>query len=274
MATSRATDLQATTESSPPQPARRRAPVRWPLVLTALAWALALLATLTGQRYLIDHHWLLEESGLPFVAALVVFLACWQVMTAGMMLPSSLPMLNMMTYAARKQTSPRRVLAAFVAAYAVVWTGFAVFAFTGDSFIHRAVDNWPWLAEHWQVIGAGTFALAGLFQFSPLKERCLTACRSPFAFFVRYYRAGTGGAWRLGLRHGLFCLGCCWALMLIMFGVGVGSLAWMAGLAGVMILEKTWAGGRRLAPYIGVALLLLAALWLVQPGWLGGAGVG
>jgi predicted metal-binding membrane protein len=178
-----------------------------------------------------------------------------------------------MTYAARKQPRPRRILSAFLLAYALVWTGFALAAFVGDSFIHRAVASWPWLAEHWIVIGVGTFTLAGLYQFSPLKERCLTACRSPLGFFVRYYRVGVAGAWRLGLRHGLFCLGCCWTLMLVMFGVGVGGLAWMAGLTGVMVVEKAVPGGKHLTPFIGVALLLLAVLWTVEPAWLGAPGV-
>ncbi len=93
-------------------------------------------------------------------------------------------------------------------------------------------------------------------------------CRTPFSFFVRYYRKGSGAAWRLGLRHGMFCLGCCWALMLVMFGLGVGSLVSMAVLTGVMIVEKTFPGGQRLSPVIGLALLLLAVLWLAHPAWL------
>jgi predicted metal-binding membrane protein len=248
---------------------RRHAPVRWPWLLIALAWAVALLATVTHQRYLIDHHWLIEESGLPWLIAALVFLLCWQVMTLAMMLPSSLPMVNLMTYAARKQARPRAAMGAFLAGYAAIWTGFAVGAFIGDTMIHRSVDAWPWLADHTFLIGATTFAIAGAFQFSPLKERCLTACRSPLGFFTRYYRQGARPAWALGVRHGLFCLGCCWALMLIMFGVGVGSLAWMAGLAGVMVVEKALPGGRRAGPVIGIACLLLAALWLAHPVWLG-----
>ena len=130
------------------------------------------------------------------------------------------------------------------------------------------MDSWPWLAAHDWLIGATTFAVAGVFQFTPLKERCLRQCRSPFGFFVRYYRKGVGAAWQLGLRHGIFCLGCCWALMLVMFGIGVTSLAWMAALAGVMVIEKAVPGGHRLSPFFGVALLLLAVLWLMHPAWL------
>lgn len=245
--------------------ARRRAPVRWPWLVVALAWGVALLATLMNQRFLIDHHWLIEESGLPWLLAAGIFLASWQVMTLAMMLPSSMPMVKMMTYAARRQSRTYLVIGVFMAGYAAIWTAFALVAFTGDTFIHRAVDSWPWLAEHYYLIGTATFAIAGIFQFTPLKERCLSACRSPLTFFLRYYRAGVAPAWRLGLRHGMFCLGCCWALMLVMFGVGIGSLIWMAALAGVMVIEKAIPGGRRLSPLIGGAMLALAAFWFIHP---------
>jgi predicted metal-binding membrane protein len=244
---------------------RRRAPLYWPWVLVAAAWTVALLAALSGQTYLIDHDYLLEQSHLPWPATVAIFLAGWQVMTVAMMLPSSMPMVYMMAHASRNQARPKTVQMAFLAGYAVVWTAFAVVAFFGDTLIHRLVDRWPWLGTNAYLIGALTFVIAGAFQFSPLKERCLTACRSPFGFFVRYYRKGVGAAWHLGLRHGAFCLGCCWALMLVMFGVGVGSLAWMAVLAGVMVLEKTVPGGQRLSPIIGVVLVLLAAVWMIYP---------
>src|SRR5690242_18792680 len=251
-----------------PTRAGRRAPVRWPWLVVALAWGVALLATLLHLRFLIDHHWLIEASGLPWLLAALVFLACWQVMILAMMLPSSMPMVTIVTYSARKQSRPYAIIGAFVAGYAAIWTGFALVAFTGDTFIHRAVDSWPWMAEHYSLIGAATFTIAGVFQFTSLKECCLPACRSPLSFFIRYYRAGVTPAWRLGLRHGLFCLGSCWALMLVMFGVGIGSLAWMAALAGVMTIEKAVPGGRWIGPLVGIAMLALAALWLAQPAWL------
>ena len=265
------------TDVNDPQPARpaarRRAPVIWPWLVVIAAWTLALVAVLTNQSYLINHHYLLEQSHLPVLVALVVFLACWQVMTVGMMLPSSMPMVYMMVHASRRQKHTWAIQAAFLAGYALVWTAFAVAAFLGDTQVHRLVHSWFWLYTHSWLIGAATFALAGGFQFSPLKERCLRRCRSPFSFFVRYYRKGVGAAWRLGLRHGAFCLGCCWALMLVMFGLGVSSLVWMAVLAGVMVIEKTFPGGQRLSPFIGVALLGLAVLWLVHPVWLSITGI-
>ncbi len=250
--------------------ASRRAPILWPWIVVALAWGLAILATLTGQSYLVDHHQLLEGHymymgghymrmgglHLPWLAALLVFLASWQVMTVAMMLPSSLPMVYMMAYASRQQARPRLTLAAFLGGYAAVWSAFALLAFLGDDLLHQASGAWPWLNDHPWSVGAATLALAGVFQFSALKEQCLKQCRTPFTFFVRYYRRGPGNAWRLGLRHGMFCLGCCWALMLIMFGVGIGALTIMAVLAGVMLIEKAVPGGHRLGPPIGVGLLL------------------
>jgi len=247
MGTTNATELknQERTRST----SRPRALVLWPWAMIIAAWTLALLAVITNQTYLINHHYLLEESHLPTFTALVVFLACWQVMTVAMMLPSSMPMMYMMVHASRKQRRPLVVQMAFLAGYAVVWTAFAVAAFLGDTQIHRLVHSWVWLYLHSWVIGAATLALAG-------------------GFFVRYYRKGSGAAWRLGLRHGMFCLGCCWALMLVMFGLGVGSLVSMAVLTGVMVVEKTFPGGQRLSPVIGIALLLLAVLWLAHPAWL------
>jgi predicted metal-binding membrane protein len=251
----------------------RRAVVLWPWLLVAAAWAVLVLATLAHQTFLLDHHYLLQASGLPWLAAFEVFLLCWQLMTVAMMLPSSMPMIQMVVYAGRKQAHPIKVPLAFLAGYAAVWTGFAAGAFLGDTGVHRLVALWPWLAVHPWLIGAVTFFTAGLFQFSPLKERCLDMCRAPLGFFMRHYRRGTGAALHLGLRHGAYCLGCCWALMLVMFGVGVGNLVGMAALTGAMVIEKTIPGGKRLSPFIGIVLLLLGVLWLAHPLWLQRAGI-
>jgi predicted metal-binding membrane protein len=260
-------------ESTRPS-SRRRAPVIWPWILVFTAWTVALVAFLTKQNNLIDHHYLIEQSHLPLLAAFGLFLVGWQIMTIAMMLPSSMPMVYMMVYASRKQQCSWHTMAAFLAAYALVWTAFACAAFIGDTQLHRLVHAWPWLSLHSWLIGTVTLAVAGAFQFSPLKHSCLKQCRSPFGFFGRYYRPGVKSAWDLGLRHGAFCLGCCWALMLVMFGLGVGSLMSMALLTGAMVIEKTYPGGNRLSPYLGGALLGLAVLWFMHPAWLvGGIGL-
>ncbi|HZK52255.1 MAG TPA: DUF2182 domain-containing protein, partial [Actinomycetota bacterium] len=103
-------------------------------------------------------------------------------------------------------------------------------------------------------------ALAGLFQFSNLKDRCLRECRHPGPFLLRHYRRGPGAAVELGLRHGLFCLGCCWALMLLMFAVGVANLTWMAVLTALMVYEKTGRLGEWVSRYAGTTFLLMAVV--------------
>ena len=255
-------------------PSSSRAPVIWPWVLIFVAWTLALLAVLTKQTFLINHNYLLTQSHLPWLVALVVFLVCWQVMTVAMMLPSSMPLVYMIVHASLRQRHPKTTQAAFLAGYAFIWTSFALAAFIGDTLVHWLVSNWFWLYMHSWLIGAVTFAIAGGFQLSPLKQHCLKVNRSPLSFFEHYFRSGVGSSWYLGLRHGIVCLGSCWALMLIMFGIGVGSIVWMALLTGLMVVEKTYPGGQRLSPLLGIALLLLAALWLVHPAWLlAGSGV-
>lgn len=251
----------------------RRAIVVWPWLLVAAAWTVLVLAVLSHQTFLLDHHYLLQASGLPWLAAFEVFLLCWQLMTVAMMLPSSMPMVKLVVYAGRRQARPAAVPLAFLSGYVVIWSAFAAGAFLGDTLVHLLVAVWPWLAFHPWLIGAVMFFIAGLFQFSSLKERCLDMCRTPLGFFLHHYRKGVGAAWRLGLRHGGYCLGCCWALMLVMFGVGVGNLAGMAALIGAMVIEKTVPGGKRLSPFIGVTLLLLGVLWLAHPVWLQRAGI-
>jgi predicted metal-binding membrane protein len=231
---------------------RRRVPVLWPWLLVTVAWAVLVLAELLHQTFFLDHHYLL----------------CWQVMTVAMMLPSNMPMINLVVDAGRRQAYPVSIPLAFLAGYAVIWTAFAAGAFLGDTLVHRLVDLWPWLAGHSWLIGAVTFFVAGLFQFSSWKERYLDRCRTPLDFFLRSYRKGIGHAWHLGLCHGRCCLGCCWALMLAMFGVGVGNLAGMAAVTCVMVIEKAVPGGKRLSPLVGIALLLLGMVWLAHPLWL------
>lgn len=232
---------------------------------------LAALAALTGQRALLDHHFLLEESGLPWVLAALVFLACWQVMIVAMMLPSSMPAVSMAV--APMRDAGRRVLTlgSFLAGYACIWTAFGLLAITGDTLIHRTVDGSPWLAAHAFLIGATTLLAAGAFQLSRWKSSFLARCRNPEPLAVGDSPAQAWhavSAWRLGLRHGWASTGCCWALMLVMFGIGSGGLGWMAGLTCVMLGEMVASDSKRIVRTVGIVLLLLAGLWLLHPAWL------
>jgi predicted metal-binding membrane protein len=226
-----------------------------PLAIVGVSWLLMTLLMTGDHTHLLAHDAVLSGHVLPPLSTVVLFLAAWQVMTGAMMLPSSLPLIRLFTGASRNQEHPRLVLAFFVGAYFAVWTGFAFAALAVDGVIHLTVDRWAWLEDRPHLVAGSVLVLAGAFQFSPLKERCLDACRSPMGFLYQHYRRGPRAAWALGLRHGLFCLGCCWALMLVMFAVGIGSLAAMAALTGIMTIEKSFRWGRRLVPMVGIALI-------------------
>jgi hypothetical protein len=189
-------------------------------------------------------------------------------MVAAMMLPSSLPLIRLFEATSRSQEHVRRVRAAFLAGYLVLWTGFGALAFMGDVGVHRTVDRWPWLSEREWIISGAALALAGAFQFSDLKDKCLSKCRHPAPYLLGHYKRGEAGAFRLGFGHGVFCLGCCWALMLIMFATGVATLWWMAALTALMVYEKTGRHGDRIVRPAGAVLLGAAALQLAHPTWL------
>jgi predicted metal-binding membrane protein len=184
-------------------------------------------------------------------------------MVAAMMLPSSLPLIRLFSLVSANQPRPGQAKAAFLGGYAAVWTGFGAAAFVADLGIHRLGHRWDWLAARPWVLGGAVLVLAGGFQFSGLKEACLRVCRSPGGYLRQHYRRGTRAAFRLGAGHGIFCVGCCWALMLVMFVVGTGSLGWMLALAAAMAAEKNLPWGRRLRTPLGLGLLAGAAALVV-----------
>jgi predicted metal-binding membrane protein len=226
------------------------------------AWIAAIAAQLAGAAALLHHDALLVGDGPPLVVAALLALLAWQVMIAAMMLPSSLPLVRL--YARASERAPRRgrSMAAFIGGYALVWSAFGLAAFGADAGLHAAINSSPWLSSHDWWIGGSVLALAGAFQFTSLKDACLDKCRHPAQFMMRYYQRGPRGGLRLGVRHGAFCVGCCWALMLVMFAAGVASLIWMALLSAVMIHEKTRPAGARAVPVTGVALLAAASVVL------------
>jgi len=146
-----------------------------------------------------------------------------------------------------------------------VWTLFGFVAHLGDRFVHQVVEQTAWLAsKNWLIVSA-TLLVAGIYQFTPLKYHCLDKCRSPLSFIMGHWQGGRAGkhALMLGLHHGLFCIGCCWSLMLLMFAVGMGNIGWMLVLGGIMGVEKNMPWGRRLSMPLGVFLIGLS----IMVGW-------
>jgi len=248
-------------------PAHLRFPRRDRAILGGLLIALAAAAWLAvwlweGSPYGAYLHHAGTNGPVALEAALFSF--GWVLMIVAMMLPSSIPLVMTFGALVRRRRRPGQLVLLLLAGYLLVWGAFGFGAWLADRGIHAVVDALPWLAEHPQVIIATTLAAAGLWQFSPLRERCLEECRSPLGFVINRWR-GTSErteALRMGIAHGAFCVGCCWSLMLVMFGVGLASLSAMLVLGGLTAIEKNLPAGRRLTRPLGV-LLIVAAVYAI-----------
>jgi predicted metal-binding membrane protein len=161
---------------------------------------------------------------------------------------------------ARRDRSALLLLA--IGGYLAVWALFGFAAHVLDAALAWALLALPWLVLNGWAIGAAVLAMAGAYQFTSWKYRCLDRCRTPMSFVVQYWRGGAErrNAFLLGLHHGAFCVGCCWALMLIMFVVGTGNVGVMLGLGAVMAAEKNLPWGRRFGAPLGAALIGWAAI--------------
>jgi predicted metal-binding membrane protein len=192
------------------------------------------------------------------LAAALVFVAVWTVMMAAMMLPAAAPMI--VTFASAQARRDRAVAVPswiFVAGYLLVWAAAGAAVYVVVQFVSDASD-YVGTADRgaWGPLVLGTtLVAAGLYQFTPLKHICLRHCRSPLAFVALHWRDGPLGALRMGIAHGAYCLGCCWALFAILVVAGVMSLAWMLLLTLIVFAEKVLPHGQRISAAIGVALI-------------------
>jgi predicted metal-binding membrane protein len=184
------------------------------------------------------------------------FVGVWVTMTAAMMLPSALPM----TLVYSRTSADTRRTAAFVAGYVLTWTAYGVVAFAAFRAA-RALD----LAGARPYVAGTALAAAGAYELTRLKALCLRGCRSPFAFLLHRWREGVGGALRMGVDHGAYCVGCCVGLMLALFALGVMSLAWMAVVTLLIAAQKLLPDGDRLTPVYAVLFVALGA-WTAVAG--------
>ncbi len=199
------------------------------------------------------------SSSTPWTAADVWFtFAMWAVMMVGMMAPSALPVL--LLFAAAYTRSGKRGAAVsalwFGAGYFAVWTGFGALAALAQWGLHQAAMLSPAMKVASPRVGGAALLAAGVYQLSPWKGRCLTHCRSPLGFLLSHWRAGRRGAVRMGADHGAYCLGCCWALMGVLFVVGVMNLVWVAALTVVVLFEKIGPAGAALARATGAGMIV------------------
>lgn len=227
--------------------------------------------------YLFYLVWMMEQmpAGMAMVgpqlrswnaAEAVLCFVMWAVMMAGMMIPSAAPMILIFSDTYRKRASQGRPLVStglFVLGYLAMWTIFSVFATAAQWGLQTTALLSPTMLKSTSPLLGGTILIAaGLFQWTDLKRRCLTHCRSPLNFLLNEWREGRAGAFVMGLRHGLFCLGCCWALMGLLFVTGVMNLLWVALIGGFVLLEKVVTLERWVSGGAG-ALLFGWGLWLL-----------
>jgi len=189
-------------------------------------------------------------------------MAIWWAMMPGMMLPSAAPMI--LTFATvngckRRRGQPFVATMVFTSGYLVAWGLFGIFATFADWGLERAALISPNTGRITPILGAVVVVVAGVYQLTPLKSVCLTHCRSPFDFVLNHWRAGTSGALRMGLEHGLYCLGCCWFLMALLFAAGIMSLLWMAAITVFVLVEKLFPAGQWIARTSGFAMLAFGA---------------
>ena len=205
------------------------------------------------------HPWSVRDVVLVFVM--------WAVMMVAMMVPSASPMVLLfaMVHRRRREQDGRYVpTGVFLLGYVVVWGAFSAVAALAQWGLHQAALLSPMMMATAPWLGAVLLIAAGVFQFMPLKDACLAKCRTPLGFLMTEWREGTWGAFIMGIRHGGYCTGCCWALMALLFVGGVMNLLWVAALAVFVLVEKVAPAGRWLGKVGGVVLIAWGAWVAVE----------
>lgn len=234
-------------------------------LLTLLAWLYLL-----GHAAHVDYPPATHAPHGRDMQMLAMGMLMWTVMMIAMMLPGASPMILTFSKVRRQRLATGGTTAPtplFVAGYLAVWTGFSVLAAVGQWSLHGYALLDSAMGRTGPLLGGGLLIFAGAFQWTSLKEACLTKCRTPLGFLLAEWREGWRGAFIMGLRHGAFCVGCCWALMLLMFVGGVMNLAWMGGLAVYMLAEKVVPGGPLFSRVTGI-LLIGAGVAVVAGGFV------
>jgi len=205
------------------------------------------------------------RTGMPFDMAAPVFLAMWLTMMVAMMFPTIAPVVLLHRMVMRKQKAGPLPTVAFVAGYLLVWTAAGVLPLLALLGFGELRDGGDWVDR----LAGGVLVVAGAYQFTRWKTVCQKACRSPLTFLSTHdFGKGLTGTLRAGASHGLYCLGCCWALMAVLLVVGIMNLVWMAAIAVVFLAEKNWQYGAALTKVVGSALVVYGIAAMVQPDWL------
>jgi len=200
--------------------------------------------------------------------SIVLFIAIWVVMMIAMMFPTAAPMILMFTsvYAGKRQKSQAFVPTwVFVSAYLLIWTLFGLVAYSLAMVAERLAGQSMWLMNNAPRISGALLVATGLYQLSPLKHICLSKCRTPLQFILGSWRDGYGGAFRMGFLHGVYCLGCCWFLFVLLFPLGIMNIAVMALLTALIYAERSFPLGRQISQIVGVTQIVYGVIVVFVP---------
>lgn len=232
------------------------------LILAAASWAILIWQTSMMKSM---------GMGLTMGMGAALFLAIWVVMMIAMMFPATATMNLAFARVQRERSSSRRPAVStwiFVGAYLLIWTLFGLLAYLGAIAASGLAQHIPWIMLNAARIGGGILVLAGLYQLTPLKRVCLAKCCTPLDFIHGGWCDGSTGAFRMGLEHGIYCLGSNWLLFVLLFPLGIMNIAAMAGFTVVIFAEKMLPRGERIAQGVGLALILSGILVIVVPATL------
>jgi predicted metal-binding membrane protein len=219
-----------------------------------LYWGATHMASPAAQLTMPMSDW----SAANFIAVFVM----WAVMMAAMMLPAATPMVSVFGTLNERRGEARRTVA-FVAGYVALWAAFGAAATAAQWALQRSGLLTPMIVSASPALSGVLLVIAGVFQFTPLKQACLRACRSPLGFLLTDWREGLPGAAQMGVRHGLYCLGCCWALMALLFVGGAMNVMWIAALTLLVAMEKLAPKGDALARALGVLMIAFGVAQLI-----------
>ncbi len=235
-------------------------------IVIALSWAYILAGASMDMSALEMTRMTSRKAGLDMMTPAVwslsyaaLMFVMWWVMMVAMMSSSAAPVVLLFAAINRKQEengNPFVPTSIFASAYLIVWGGFSILAVAVQWGLERADLLSPVLDSASVVLGGTLLLAAGVYQLTPLKRACLNHCRSPMQFILTRWRSGTSGAFRMGIEHGAYCVGCCWFLMGLLFFGGVMNVYWIAGIAVFVLLEKTIPRGHRVGYFVGVALIV------------------
>ena len=229
------------------------------LILSAFAWVF-----LIWQARMMSS----QAMGLTMGMSALLFISIWIVMMVAMMFPTAAPMILMFSKiytSKRQQELPFVPTWVFVSAYLLVWSLCGVVAYPLAVGFEQLAGQSMWLMDNAARLGGVVLLLAGLYQLSPLKDICLSKCRTPLQFILSSWHDGYGGAFRMGLEHGAFCLGCCWLLFVILFPLGIMNIALMALVTALIFAEKALPIGRQISKLAGAGLIVYGALIMFLP---------